>query len=317
MSFFSRSTSGARGWRTPSGEQSDTAQRLELLDSFETAGLGWFWATDDEGRITYLSPNANAKFKWDAQFTIGKSLTDLFVIEEAEDKSERPLNFLLNARNTISQLAVRISDPSREIWWEIAGKPQRDKNGNFIGYRGSAKDITESREKQRSAERLAQFDSLTGLANRHRIDNLLTNTLNAYRNSKRSCALMMVDLDRFKQVNDTLGHPAGDELLKQVADRLTRIVDTQGTVGRPGGDEFQIILPDIDDRGALGELGQRLIQFISQPYSLQGSRAIIGTSLGIAIAPYDGLDATELVKAADLALYAAKGGGRGTYRFYS
>src|SRR3546814_3038749 len=93
----------------------------------------------------------------------------------------------------------------------------------------------------------------------------LTKTLAHYRNSKRSCALLMLDLDRFKQVNDTLGHPAGDDLLKQVAARLQRIIGDQGEIARLGGDEFQIMLPDIDDRGVLGDLGQRLIQMISQP----------------------------------------------------
>ena len=212
---------------------------------------------------------------------------------------------------------VRLAVAGQEVWWEIAGKPQFDEAQRFTGYRGSAKDITRSRESQRDAERLAQYDSLTGLSNRHRMTKRLSATLAAYRNSKRSCALLMLDLDRFKQVNDTLGHPAGDELLKQVAARLGRIVGDKGEIGRLGGDEFQIMLPDIDDRGALGELGQRLIQMISQPYSINGARAIIGTSVGIAIAPYDGLDTEELVKATDLALYAAKGGGRGQYRFYS
>lgn len=237
--------------------------------------------------------------------------------DDDPNRTERPLAFLLSARNSISQLNVRLAVAGQEVWWEIAGKPQFDEAQRFTGYRGSAKDITRSRESQRDAERLAQYDSLTGLSNRHRMTKRLSATLAAYRNSKRSCALLMLDLDRFKQVNDTLGHPAGDELLKQVAARLGRIVGDKGEIGRLGGDEFQIMLPDIDDRGALGELGQRLIQMISQPYSINGARAIIGTSVGIAIAPYDGLDTEELVKATDLALYAAKGGGRGQYRFYS
>src|SRR5690606_36893535 len=135
--------------------------------------------------------------------------------------------------------------------------------------------------------------------------------------AKRSCALLMLDLDRFKQVNDTLGHPAGDELLSQVAQRLQRIVGAPAEIGRLGGDEFQIIFPDTDDRGKLGEIAKRIIQMISQPYSTEGSRAIIGTSVGIAIAPYDGIEPDELVKAADLALYSAKAGGRGQYRFCS
>ncbi|HAD17267.1 MAG TPA: GGDEF domain-containing protein [Erythrobacter sp.] len=298
---------------------SDAARRVELLDSFEAAGLGWFWATDAQGRLIYLSQNAALKLGWNDGEAIGKPLGDLFMTEQDDDpnRTERPLAFLLSARNSISQLNVRLAVAGQEVWWEIAGKPQFDEAQRFTGYRGSAKDITRSRESQRDAERLAQYDSLTGLSNRHRMTKRLSTTLAAYRNSKRSCALLMLDLDRFKQVNDTLGHPAGDELLKQVAARLGRIVGDKGEIGRLGGDEFQIMLPDIDDRGALGELGQRLIQMISQPYSINGARAIIGTSVGIAIAPYDGLDTEELVKATDLALYAAKGGGRGQYRFYS
>ena len=298
---------------------SDLQRRVELLDSFEAAGLGWFWATDAQGRLIYLSQTAAEKLGWTNDEAIGKPLGDLFTSDQDEDpdRAERPLAFLLSARNSITQLPVRLAVGGQEVWWEIAGKPQFDAKQRFTGYRGSAKDITATREGQRDAARLAQFDTLTGLANRHRMTKRLTDTLKVYRNSKRACALMMLDLDRFKQVNDTLGHPAGDELLKQVAARIERTVGNKGEIGRLGGDEFQIMLPDLDDRGQLGELGQRLIQMISQPYSINGARAIIGTSVGVAIAPYDGLDTEELVKAADLALYAAKGGGRGQYRFYS
>ena len=300
-------------------EISDIERRVELLDSFEAAGLGWFWATDAQGRLIYLSAHAVERLGLEAEEVIGRPLGDLFVPDKHDDphRAERPLAFLLSARNSISQLSVRLAAGKSEMWWEIAGKPHFDARQRFTGYRGSAKDITATRDTQKDAERLAQYDSLTGLANRHRMEKRLTTTLNAYRNAKRSCALMMLDLDRFKQVNDTLGHPAGDELLKQVAARLESIIGGKGEIGRLGGDEFQIIFPDLDDRGALGEIGARLIQMISQPYSINGSRAIIGTSLGVAIAPYDGLDSEELVKAADLALYAAKGSGRGQYRFYS
>ncbi len=128
---------------------------------------------------------------------------------------------------------------------------------------------------------------------------------------------MMLDLDRFKQVNDTMGHPAGDELLRQVSERLRNVIGERGEIGRLGGDEFQVILPDLDDRGKLGELASKLIQIVSQPYPIDGKRAIIGTSIGVAIAPYDGVEKDEIVRAADLALYAAKKGGRGAFRFFS
>lgn len=300
----------------------DSKQRLELFDSFENLGLGWFWATDAQGRVTYLSNNAAKSMGKPEKEVLGSALGSLFVPQDHEesDKAERPLPFLISARNAFSELAVRIQqdkETEHPVWWAISGKPQFNDDKEFIGYRGTAKDITHRRQRDRDASRLAQFDALTGLSNRHRMETRLTATLTAYKVAKRSCALMMLDLDRFKQVNDTLGHPAGDELLKQVAQRLKTIVGETGEIGRLGGDEFLIILPDIDDRGRLGELANRLIQMVSQPYSINGSRAIIGTSVGVAIAPYDGIETDELVSSTDLALYAAKGGGRGQFRFYS
>ena len=296
-------------------------RRLALLDDFEGADLGWFWATDADCRLIYLSANAAAQFGCDPDELIGRPLSELFILERDEEDPEqqvqRPLPFLLRARNSIADLQVRIAVDEKLLWWSISGKPQFDGEAEFLGYRGSAKDVTAIRESQREVGRMAEFDSLTGLANRHRMTKRLTSILTAYKIAQRSCAMMMLDLDRFKQVNDTLGHPAGDELLKQVGQRLQRIIAGNGEIGRLGGDEFQIILPDIDDRGRLGDLAARVIQMISQPYSINGARAIIGTSVGIAVAPFDGIETEELVSAADLALYAAKGGGRGQYRFYS
>ena len=324
--FFSRGAKAARqtddvGDVVPIAE-TDYARRVELLDSFEKSGLGWFWATDAQGRLIYLSKNALDKFGKTESDVYGTQLADLFLTDKAEniedgERENRPLAYYLAARNSITQLQVKLPLRGEDMYLELAGKPHFDGSNRFAGYRGSAKDITRSRESRRDAERLSQYDSLTGLANRHRMNKRLDSTLRQFRNSKRSCALMMLDLDRFKQVNDTLGHPAGDELLKQVAARLGQIMGHRGEIGRLGGDEFLIMLADVDDRGELGELATRVIQMIAQPYSINGSRAIIGVSLGIAIAPYDGLDAEELIKAADLALYAAKGGGRGQYRFYS
>ena len=324
--FFSRTAKAVR-----SGDDqgqcepialNDHARRVELLESFEKSGLGWFWASDAQGRLIYLSQGAIELLQSSEDELYGTPVTEFFHVdkgdrEEDAEREVRPLAYYLSARNSISNLRVKMPIRGEDRYVEFAGKPQFDRHNTFCGYRGSAKDVTAQRESQRDAERLSQYDSLTGLANRHRMHKQLDAKLKHFRNDKRVCALMMVDLDRFKQVNDTLGHPAGDELLKQVAARLGQIFGHRGEIGRLGGDEFLIMLPDVDDRGELGDLAARVIQMIAQPYSINGSRAIIGVSLGVAIAPYDGLDAEELIKAADLALYAAKGGGRGQYRFYS
>ncbi len=291
---------------------------IGFIQDFERAGNGWFWSSDSTGRLIYVSEQFAAKYGKLASEMAGLPLTSLFVSEQTdEEKSERSLQLMISARKPFSELPLHAAIDDDEIWWSVSGRPQRDRNGEFTGYYGNGSDITASRQSRKDASRLALFDSLTGLSNRHSMEKRLSTTLTAYQAAKRSCALMMLDLDRFKQVNDTLGHPAGDELLRQVAQRLQRIIPENCEIGRLGGDEFQVILPDIDDRGKLGEIGKKIIEIISQPYSIDGSRCVIGASVGIAIAPYDGINNEEIVRSADLALYAAKAGGRGQFRFYS
>ncbi len=297
----------------------DRRLAVELFQNFEQSGAGWFWATDAQGRLSYISECAAKVHGAAAADLVGQTFHALFKLENNDDGgTERTLPLILSAHKTFAELVVRAAIEGDEIWWSLSGRPMFDASGTFLGYRGNGANVTEVRRASRDASRMAEFDSLTGLANRHRMTKRLEATLTAFRTAKRSCAVMMLDLDRFKHVNDTLGHPAGDELLKQVAQRLERVVNVNGCeLGRLGGDEFQIILPDLDDRGKLGDLARTIITMLSQPYQIDGSRCIIGASVGIAIAPYDGLTSDELIRNTDLALYAAKGGGRGIYRFYS
>ena len=306
----------------------DAGRRLELLDDFESGGFAWMWATDSEGRLIYVSASAAARLDKPLRELLAQPFVALFETDSEnpdERGAGRPLKFQLSARNKLVDVTVRfvptrLSDASgggRPAWWSISGHPKFSSGGKFLGYRGSAKDITSEYERKLEDSRLAEYDSLTGLANRHRMTRRLESTLSAYKAAKRSCTLMMLDLDKFKQVNDMMGHPAGDEVLRQVAQRLQRVIGDRGEIGRLGGDEFQVILPDLDDRGKLGELAAKVIQIVSQPYPVEDGRAIIGTSVGLAIAPYDGVEREEIVRAADLALYAAKNGGRGAFRFFS
>ena len=298
---------------------SEREEALLLLHDYEASGLGWFWSTDREGRITYISDCVIEAFGKPRDEVLGRPLHSLFVIERDEDDiGQRSLPLILSSFKTFSAVPIRAAGGVSDAWWSISGRPQLSAEGEFLGFRGNGNDITAARQTQKDAARLALYDSLTGLSNRHRMSQRLGTTLRTLEAAKRSCALMMIDLDRFKAVNDTLGHQAGDELLKQVAQRLQQVIHEPGfEIGRLGGDEFQIMLPDVDDRGRLGEIAKTAIALVSQPYSVDGSRCVIGTSIGIAIAPYDGITSEELVRSADLALYAAKGGGRGQFRFYS
>tara|TARA_R110000772_G_scaffold39727_17_gene93211 strand:+ start:3638 stop:5839 length:2202 start_codon:yes stop_codon:yes gene_type:complete len=302
----------------------DYARRIEVLDDFEQAGISWLWATDAKGRLVYLSEKAAENLNKPINELLTVPLTTLFENDpdNPDEKSDRPLQFQFSKRSKINDLVVRripatLNQNDRPTWWMIAAHPKFDDAGEFQGYRGNAKDVTIEYQRKLEDSRLAEFDSLTGLANRHRMDSQLNGILGAFKAASRSCAIMMLDLDRFKQVNDTMGHPAGDELLKQVAKRIRTIIGDRGEIGRLGGDEFQIILPDLDDRGKLGELADKIVKIVSQPYPIDDKSAIIGTSIGIAVAPYDGVEKDELVRSSDLALYAAKNSGRGQFRFYS
>ncbi len=299
--------------------------RMQVLDEFDRAGIGWIWATDTHGKLIYLADQALKKLDRNADDLIGKPIEEIFEIDTQEQGSSgsRSLKFQIKARNKIRDQVVRFSyeksaNDVRQTWWSLSGHPLRDDDGEFIGYRGNASDVTLEYERKLVDSKLAEFDSLTGLANRHRMDRQIEGRLGSNKASGRPCALLMLDLDKFKRVNDTLGHQAGDALLQEVAERLKSIVGTRGMIGRLGGDEFQVIIPDEDDREKLGELAGKIIQILAQPYALEDDkRAIIGASVGIAVAPFDGQTKEDIVASADLALYAAKNGGRGQFRFYA
>ncbi|MGB3797825.1 MAG: EAL domain-containing protein, partial [Alteraurantiacibacter sp.] len=289
----------------------------DILTDYEETGQGWFWEIDRRSLLTYISPPVAQALRVKPRSLIGQPLTHLFDLADTGEESERALLFHLSARSSFSELSVRAAIRDEERWWSVSGRPLYDPFGNFTGFRGSGVDLTERKRSQDNATRLARYDSLTGLANRYQMSQALEKILSAPQRSNRTCAVFLLDLDRFKQVNDTMGHPAGDALLQQVAQRIERAVGNLGQVGRIGGDEFQVIIPARIDRNTLAELGRDIINSISQPYSIDGQRVIIGVSTGIAIAPDDGDASDDIIRNADLALYAAKDGGRGRYHFYS
>jgi len=290
----------------------------ELLSEYEETGQGWFWETDRRGQITYVSSRIATLVGRPQSELEGRAFTSLFQLDAQEQESERTLVFHLSTRSSFADLPVRAATPDEdERWWSITGRPVLDQFDNFLGFRGSGTDLTEARRSQRHVTELARFDSLTKLANRFQMAEWLDKILNAPRVQSRNCAVFLLDLDRFKQVNDTMGHPAGDALLRQVADRLRIAVGNLGRVGRLGGDEFQVILPGHSPREKLAALAQRIIENLSQPYSIDGSRVTIGASIGIAVCPDDCATSEEIIRNADLALYAAKDGGRGRHHFYA
>ena len=290
----------------------------KMIDEFETHATGWFWEADRHGRVTYLSAKVAEELAAQGSNPVGALLTDLFRMDSVTPGTERTLAFHLSSRTSFSDYSVcAAADKDASRWWSISGRPLVDDFGRFRGFMGSGTDLTSMRQSEAEITRLALFDSLTGLANRQRMRLSLDKTLMQQVGGYRPSSLFLMDLDRFKSVNDTLGHQAGDMLLIQVARRLERGVGDAGLVGRLGGDEFQVLLPGVDNREALSALARQLIHSLSLPYPIGDTMVTIGCSIGVAISPLHGEDAETLTRNADLALYSAKADGRGVHRFFS
>ena len=232
--------------------QAEKARRF--VADFEASGRGWFWETNADGALTYVSEPLAAHLGLAAAELIGRRFEEVLLLDCGDgDDSRRTLGFHLSARFPFADVVVR-APAAEDVWWSLSGSPNFDDYGRFLGFRGLGSNLSEQRRSEAEASKLARYDSLTDLPNRAMMRAMLDQALANADARRRGCALMIIDLDRFKQVNDTLGHPVGDKLLKKVAGRLTEVLGEDGQVGRLGGDEFEAILPGIEEEGRLSEL---------------------------------------------------------------
>ncbi len=193
----------------------------------------------------------------------------------------------------------------------------KSQNGVIIGFLGIALDITERKHAAQRIEKMATHDELTGLPNRHLLQDRIMQTLDHIHRSHELGALLFIDLDHFKIINDTLGHDIGDLLLKEVATRLVATVRAEDTVARLGGDEFIMILPYIAKGLGAEVVAQKIIKTLIRPFHINDDELKIGASIGIALLSDDGNDAQMILKKSDIAMYHAKAAGGNTYRFYT
>lgn len=193
----------------------------------------------------------------------------------------------------------------------------RDRSGEVLGLVGVATNITEKKQSERRVQYEAYHDVLTSLPNRRLFIDRLTIALALAHRHEHSLAVMFIDLDRFKRINDTLGHPIGDKLLIGVAARLSLIVRSGDTMARVGGDEFMLLAPDIQDPADATRLAIKILESFEQPFEFDGHELFVTASIGVALHPADGSDAETLIKNADLAMYRAKDLGRNRYEFSS
>ncbi|HWU03259.1 MAG TPA: EAL domain-containing protein, partial [Novosphingobium sp.] len=287
-----------------------------LLREYDDDEADWLWLLDGQRRVRSVSPRFAEALGMDPHKIEGESFLKLVAgPHEAGvpvDDSLHALADRLKGRESFSNLLVRVTVRGEQRWWELSGTPRRDDNGAFVGFRGVASDVTDERESAEKITYLARYDTLTGLPNRTMIIDTLGEALIDARTGGWQCAFLMMDLDRFKAVNDTLGHPVGDALLAAVADRLRVLMGANMICGRLGGDEFCIVIRS-SDVATVTSLANLIIESLSQSYQIDNNTISIGASVGSAMGPRDGGTVEELMRNADFALYRAKNGGRGRH----
>ncbi|WP_321530804.1 EAL domain-containing protein [uncultured Desulfuromonas sp.] len=244
-------------------------------------------------------------------------ITDVTHPEDIKDTLSRRNIACANRLHSIVCEKRYIRKDGSVFWAQLSSTWFFDDNGNPLYTVPVIQDITRRKEAEQRIRELAYYDSLTGLANRTLFNDRLDQVMARSRRRQSRFALMFLDLDRFKGVNDTLGHAVGDAMLRQAAERLTSCLRENDTVARLGGDEFVIILSDYKGDANLPRVADKILKSLSSPFDLGVREVYSSTSIGIAIYPEDGDEATDLLRHADMAMYAAKESGGDTFRFYS
>jgi diguanylate cyclase (GGDEF)-like protein/PAS domain S-box-containing protein len=291
-----------------------------LLREFEEGEADWLWQIDTARRVRSVSPRFAFALGMAAEDIEGRPFIQLIAGPAWDNGQFSPtlhdLMERLKLRESFSNLLVSVTIGGDQRWWELSGTPKLDENGNFEGFRGVGSDVTEQRQSSDKIAHMARYDTLTGLPNRMMVTEALGDALHYADQWRTRCAFLMIDLDRFKAVNDTLGHLVGDQLLAFVSERLRTIVTENELVGRLGGDEFAIVIRDASDHTLVTRVADSVIERLSRPYEVDHHTLYIGASIGAAFGPRDGTRVETLMRNADLALYRAKEDGGGGHYIY-
>lgn len=278
-------------------------------------------SVDTAGRVTYINPVAEKMTGWSRNEASGRTLSDVFRIVDGDTHALAPNAMELAIREdktvALARNAVLIRRDGTESAIDDSIAPIHDHHGDIIGAVMVFRDVSKAREIELKLCHLAQHDVLTDLPNRMLLNDRLKHAISLARRHGNLVAVLFLDLDRFKHVNDCLGHAIGDKLLQDVGKRLTATVRGSDTVSRQGGDEFVVVLSELEHAQNAARQAEKIHAALSAPNAIAQHELRIHVSIGISIFPYDGQDAETLVECADAAMYHAKLNGRNTHRFFN
>jgi diguanylate cyclase (GGDEF)-like protein/PAS domain S-box-containing protein len=277
-------------------------------------------STDISGNITYLNSVAQAMTGWRQEEAVGRPLADVFQIIDGttRETARNPMEMAVEQNRTVGLTAncILVRRDGFESAIEDSAAPIHDRQGTAIGAVIVFHDVSEARARSLQMTHLAQHDYLTDLPNRMVLNEHISHSISLARRHHRHIAVLFVDLDRFKQINDSFGHAIGDQLLQLVSKRLLTSVRASDTVSRRGGDEFVVLLSEIAQTNDAATSAQKILDSLRLPYNIGGHELHVGASIGIGIYPDDGADTETLIKNADAAMYSAKEKGRNNFQFF-
>ena len=283
---------------------------------FEDAVVGIFRSTPG-GRYIDVNPAMARMLGYDSPHEMIVSITDISRQVYVDPTRRVELKRLLGEQGTVKNFEHAVYRKDGSKMWFSANMRVVSENGAVVGYEGTNEDITDRKVAEEQVQFLAFYDALTALPNRTLLQDRLTKALADARRQKYKIALLFLDLDRFKDINDLLGHSVGDLFLQEVAERLKRFAREQDTVARLGGDEFLIMLTHIKDVSDAAVAAERLMDAMTAGFVVQGHSLNVSCSIGISIFPEHGADCEMLIKHADAAMYSAKADGRNNFRFFT
>ncbi len=281
----------------------------------------WYWETDEQFRFTRFDGSVVSITSPSQVTSLGMTRWELGALNLSEEDWEAHRR-MLRAHQTFTDFEMqRKTEDGRLYWVSVSGMPMFDAEGRFRGYRGIGRDISKRKHAEDETLRLAFYDTLTGLPNRRLLMDRLAHLQALSARSGQHGALLFIDLDNFKDLNDTLGHDVGDQLLEQVARRLVSCIREGDTAARFGGDEFVVMLEglkeEVEAAASQAELvAEKILGQLNLPYELMGKQHSSTPSIGIALFCGNEPGVDELLKRADVAMYQAKAAGRNTLRFY-
>ncbi len=293
------------------------AEREQRFRDVLEASGEYVWETDTAWRYTFLSERVETVLGYRRHEMIGRAPREFMPLGEAQAMADWFAQRAAHAEGFRDQVHRSLTKSGRVIWQSVTGVPVFDAAGKLAGYRGTGADITSRKQAEERIQYLATRDALTGLPNRVLLADGAGQAILAAARSRGSLALLFLDLDRFKLVNDSLGHAAGDALLRAVAERLGGTLRRDDTLARLGGDEFVLLWNGLKDSQDAATLAQRTLGILSRPFTIEGQTLSVTASIGIGVYPGDGRDFGELLKNADAAANHAKETGRNNFRFFS